>query len=223
MIKAVVFDLDDTLISERQYAESGFRVVSKFISNKYNLNQEEVFNTMIQLFEESSKEVFNRVLNNFRIEYAKEEILCLIKIYREHIPEIEFFDDVIPTLNKLRSKGIKIGIITDGYKETQSRKLEVLKCYELFDEIIITDDLGLEFWKPHEKAYRLIAEKLGVNLNEMIYIGDNISKDFISANKLRIMSVCINRHYGIYKNIEVNEEYLAMNNIESLEEIEVLV
>lgn len=223
MIKAVVFDLDDTLISEKQYVKSGFREVSKFISNKYNLNQEEVFNIMLQIFEESSKDVFNRVLNNFRIEYAKEEILCLIKIYREHIPEIEFFGDVIPTLNKLRSKGIKIGIITDGYKETQSRKLEVLKCYELFDEIIMTDELGREFWKPHEKAYRLIAEKLGVNLNEMIYIGDNISKDFISANKLRIMSVCINRHYGIYKNIEVNEEYLAMNNIESLEEIEVLV
>ena len=222
MVKAVVFDLDDTLISERQYIESGFKVVSKFIGDKYNLDNDIVFECMNMLFEESSKEVFNRVLDSFKIKYSKEELLYLIKVYREHTPEIEFFDDVIPTLEMLREKGMKLGIITDGYKETQSRKIEVLKCKELFDEIIITDEFGREFWKPHEKSYKLIAERLGVKLNEMIYVGDNVAKDFVTANELGITSICIQRNNRIYKGLEVEDnKYLPKEKIINLREIEI--
>ena len=42
MIKAVIFDLDDTLISESEYIKSGFESVSKEISNKYNLDYKDV-------------------------------------------------------------------------------------------------------------------------------------------------------------------------------------
>lgn len=224
MVKAVVFDLDDTLISERQYIESGFKVVSKFIGDKYNLDNDIVFECMNMLFEESSKEVFNRVLDSFKIKYSKEELLYLIKVYREHTPEIEFFEDVIPTLEMLREKGMKLGIITDGYKETQSRKIEVLKCKELFDEIIITDEFGREFWKPHEKSYKLIAERLGVKLNEMIYVGDNVAKDFVTANNMGIISVCVKRCEGVYKNlIKENKKYLPNKKINNLKEIGIII
>ena len=179
MIKAVVFDLDDTLISEKEYVLSGFKTVSKDISFKYNLNFEKVYEKMIVLFNESSQRVFDRILESFDIEYSKEDIVNLISIYRRHEPKIKFYDDVMPTIDKLKQIGIKIGIITDGYKETQRRKIKALRCEDLFDEIIVTDELGREFWKPHEKAYRIIAEKLDVKLHEMIYVGDNDTKDFI--------------------------------------------
>ncbi|CUO64635.1 HAD family hydrolase [Clostridium disporicum] len=219
MVKAVVFDLDDTLISERQYIESGFKVVSKFIGDKYNLDNDIVFECMNMLFEESSKEVFNRVLDSFKIKYSKEELLYLIKVYREHTPEIEFFDDVIPTLEMLREKGMKLGIITDGYKETQSRKIEVLKCKELFDEIIITDEFGREFWKPHEKSYKSIAERLGVKLNEMIYVGDNVAKDFVTANELGIATINVNRKSGMYKINRVDRKFLAKYKLNNISDI----
>ena len=220
MIKAVVFDLDDTLISERQYVLSGFNVVSKEISYRYNLDSSIVFMKMQELFDESSKEVFDRVLEVFNIDYKKEEIIDLINIYRNHKPEIEFYDDVIPTLEELKSKGIKVGIITDGYKETQRRKLDALKCNELFDEIIITDELGREFWKPHEKPYKMMAEKLGVELNEMAYIGDNVAKDFITANKIGVTTVCVERKKGIYFGEKVSEEFLPNHKIRKISEID---
>ena len=48
MIKAVIFDLDDTLISESEYIKSGFESVSKEISNKYNLDYKDMIkNTTI--------------------------------------------------------------------------------------------------------------------------------------------------------------------------------
>ena len=40
MIKAVIFDLDDTLISEKEYIKSGFKVISENIQDRYNINEE---------------------------------------------------------------------------------------------------------------------------------------------------------------------------------------
>ncbi len=219
MIKAVVFDLDDTLISERQYILSGFNVVSNELSNMYKLDRQEVYEKMISLFEESSKNVFNRILEHFNIKYSKDEIVNFINIYRNHKPNIEFFDDVIPTILDLRKRGIKTGIITDGYKETQRIKVEVLGCKELFDEIIITDELGREFWKPHERAYKMMAENLNVEFKEMIYVGDNITKDFITANLLGIKTIYIKRKLGVYKDVKYEEKYKATNEIKSTSEI----
>lgn len=219
MIKAVVFDLDDTLISEREYIKSGFKVVSNKIATDKRLNEDDVFNKALELFEISSKEVFNRLLYEFNVEYSKDYILELIKCYREHEPNISFFEDVIPTISTLKEQGYKLGIITDGYKETQLRKIEVLKCRELFDEIIITDELGGEFWKPHEKSYKMMAEKLNVGLDEMVYVGDNVDKDFIMANKLGVLTIHIERDSGIYQSINTDRKFLAKYKDKSVNNI----
>ncbi|MGU9332072.1 HAD family hydrolase [Clostridium perfringens] len=219
MIKAIVFDLDDTLISERDYIKSGFKVVSNYIEGKYSIDQKKVFNKMEELFKKSTKNVFNRTLEHFKIKYEKEDILKLISIYRNHVPDIKFFDDVIPTLEELRKRGYKLGIITDGYKETQNRKLNALKCREFFDEIIITDELGREYWKPHEKSYKLISEKLDIKPEEYIYVGDNSIKDFVNAKKIGVKTILIKRDLGIYSNNITNKDYMADYEISELKSL----
>ena len=62
MVKAVIFDLDDTLISERQYIESGYRHISKVLSKKLNKNEDELYQLLLNLLDESPKNVFNRLL-----------------------------------------------------------------------------------------------------------------------------------------------------------------
>ena len=219
MIKAIVFDLDDTLISERDYIKIGFKYVSKIISDRYKLDNNEVYEVMRELFKESPKNVFNRVLDNFNIKYKKEEVLYLVKEYREHKPNIEFYKDVIPTINKLRNNGYKLGIITDGYKETQNKKIDVLNCKTLFDEIIITDELGKEYWKPHERSYKLMSKKLNVDLSEMVYIGDNEAKDFVTANLLGVKTIRIERINGIYKENLLSNRYKAKYKLDCLEDL----
>ena len=178
---------------------------------------------MKELFAESTKNVFNRTLEYFHINYMNNEILELIDIYRNHKPKIKFFDDVIPTILELRRRGIKTGIITDGYKETQINKIEALNSRELFDEIIITDELGREFWKPHERSYKIMAKNLGVNFSEMIYVGDNEEKDFIGANKLGIYTSCIIRANGIYSKKLLDLGYKAKKYIYTLNMLEDII
>lgn len=219
MIKAVVFDLDDTLISERQYIESGFRVVAKYISESSNIDVQVIYETMMSLFEKSSKQVFNRLLDYFKLSYTDENIRELINIYRNHKPEISLYEDAKDILEYLYNKDIKLGIITDGYKNAQRNKLESLNIYKYFDYIVVTDELGREYWKPHKKSYNLVKDYLNLKYEEMMYVGDNEAKDFITANELGISTIMIDRGVGVYSNTQEEEKYKAKIQISNLNEL----
>lgn len=219
MIKAVVFDLDDTLISEHEYIRSGFNVVAHELSVKYQLLQEDVFLKLMNLFQESPKNVFNRLLDFYQVDYTIEEIKELIAIYRHHLPNISLYEDAKFILNQLSEKSLKLGIITDGYQVTQRNKLLSLGIDAYFDSIVVTDELGREFWKPHARPYELIKAQLGVEFNEMIYIGDNVSKDFVTAKKLGINTIHIKRDEGVYIDLKYDEDYQADYQINSLEQV----
>ena len=219
MIKAVIFDLDDTLISENEYIKSGFNVVAKYIHQQYGKEQKDIYKELIQLYKNDSKNVFNRWFDKNKIKYKDVEIKEIINIYRCHKPNIKFYNDVIPTIKELKKRKIKIGIITDGYIQTQKAKLEAINAKDLFDEIIITDELGKEFWKPHPKAFELIKKKMGVGFEEMIYIGDNPEKDFYIGSIYPINCIRICRNDSIYKNNNYKNGTKEKYKIENLEEI----
>ena len=223
MIKAIVFDLDDTLISEREYIRSGFKVVSEKIGKEYKLDINHVNELMYNLFNESSKNVFNKVLDKLNITYDFNYIKELINTYREHMPDINLYTDAKEILEYLYSTDLKLGIITDGYKITQRNKLKVLDIEKNFDCVVVTDELGIEYWKPHRQSYDFIKEQLGLEYEEMVYIGDNIAKDFITANKLGMTTICIVREEGIYCNIQKEEGYKAKYKINNLNEIKRLL
>jgi putative hydrolase of the HAD superfamily len=207
MVKAVIFDLDDTLIPERQYIESGFHHIAKIISNKFEISEEQVFRDLMALFKESPKNVFDRLLNKHKIDCTKKMIADLVEEYRNHFPKISFYDDVLNCLEHLKSKNIKVGIITDGYANTQRQKLRAVKAYEYFDEIILTDELGREYWKPHPRAFEEMRAKLKVKFNEMIYVGDNPEKDFYVSNIYPIKTIRIIRKDREHELIHKDKKY----------------
>lgn len=219
MIKAVVFDLDDTLISEYEYIQSGFRVIANFLSEKYQLSSEDAFSTLMNLFHKNPKNVFNRILEFYQIEYTMEEIKELIHLYRNHLPNISLYDDAKFILKQLSERNLKLGLITDGYKETQRNKLNSLNISHYFDSIIVTDELGRDFWKPHAKPYQLMRDELEVEFGEMIYIGDNLSKDFITAKQLGMKTIHIIRNEGVYKDLNFDQSYQAHQQIPTLEQV----
>lgn len=56
--------------------------------------------------------------------------------------------------------------------------MKVIGTEKYFDHIIITEELGSEYWKSHHMAFDLIKQKLEVEFDEMVYVGDNPEKDF---------------------------------------------
>ena len=202
MVKAIIFDLDDTLISEKAYVKSGYKHVAKILSKDFKLNEKQTFEQLWSLFLQEPQMVFNRFLD-------------------AHI--IEFYPDVLPLLEQLKKIDIKRGIVTDGFAVSQKQKLKVLNAAEYFDEIIVTDELGREYWKPHPKAFEVIAKRLDVEYEEMVYVGDNPQKDFYIGKIYPIRTVRILREEsGVYKDAayleDVKENYLIYN-LEELQDI----
>lgn len=198
-IKAVVFDLDDTLISEKQFVESGYRCVAEIISGSTGIGTINVFEMLKELFNKNTQNVFNRLFDKLQIRYDNDNIRGLVEEYRNHLPDIQFYDDVIPCLEKLKDNGIKTGIITDGYISTQRKKLKALNAEKYFDHIILTEELGREYWKPHPRAFELMNKILQVKFDEMVYVGDNPEKDFYIGHLYPIKTVRICRE-GLYNN-----------------------
>ncbi|TMN21937.1 HAD family hydrolase [Lentibacillus cibarius] len=221
MTRAVIFDLDDTLISERKYVESGYLHIAKIIKKSYGKDEEELYNLLIDLYKDSPKKVFNRLFDKLGVAYSQSDIMELVKDYRNHLPNIDFFDDVLPCLGLLKEKNIKIGIITDGYASAQRQKLKAVKAVNYFNEIIVTDELGKEYWKPHPKSFEVMKEKLNVKFNDMIYIGDNPEKDFYIGSMYPIKTIRIYRD-GVYKdknylsNIKEDYSIHTLNELNSI-------
>lgn len=199
MVKAVIFDLDDTLISEKEYIKSGYMHIAELLQKKYGIHSASSYSDLLSIFAESPINVFNRLLSHYQIDYNSETITELVTAYRQHDPNITFYNDVMPCIQLLKERGILTGIITDGYAFSQRQKLKVLKAKNLFEEIIVTDELGRGYWKPHPKAYELMSQKLNVAFDQMIYVGDNPEKDFHISKLYPITTVRINR-MGVHQN-----------------------
>lgn len=221
MVKVVVFDLDDTLISEKEYIRSGYLHVAGIIEDRFAMDKKQVFDELMSLFNVSPLNVFNRLYDKYQIKYSKEMILDLVKEYRGHFPDIQFYDDVLPCLSELKRAGIKVGIITDGYAIAQRKKLKAIQANEYFDEIIVTDELGRDYWKPHPKAFELMKEKFRVNFDEMIYVGDNPEKDFYISKTYPIKTVRIIRDgvhsdKNYFRDIKEDIKIISLKDIKNL-------
>lgn len=97
-IKDVIFDLDDTLYSEKDYIRSGYKKIAN------HLGREDAFEKLWNYFVEG-KQAIDEYLSELGEETRKEE--CL-KIYREQIPNICLYDGVLETIKNLKNRGIKI-------------------------------------------------------------------------------------------------------------------
>lgn len=188
-LDAVIFDLDDTLYSEKAYVRSGYRKIAE------HFGKPELAEQMWAVFERGGRAI-DEVLEANGLEAHKEEAL---HIYRFQEPEIHLYPGVAELLARIR-RTKKVGIITDGRPEGQRAKLRALGLCAMVDEIIVTDELGgVAFRKPNAAAFRLMQERIKQPYEKMIYIGDNTKKDFLAPQKLGMKWIWFNNPDGIHR------------------------
>lgn len=224
-MQVVIFDLDDTLISEKQYIESGYRVIASELEQRFAVPKQsgpssyEIYEKLMELLHADTKNVFNRLFEEYAIPYTKEDIGQLVQKYRSHRPEISFYEDVTPVLTRLRAMGMKLAIISDGYAITQRNKIEVLHADQYFDRIILTDELGREFWKPNARAFEILQQEFQVPFEDMVYIGDNPEKDFYIRKTYPIHTVRMIRPDAVYDGRQYLEGIQEERRITRMDEL----
>lgn len=195
-LEAIVFDLDDTLYSEKEFVKGGLKEVATLFSNS-----KDAYQKMWKYFEEgypAIDEFLNQEEKKSKI--TKEQ--C-IKKFDEHKPMLELYNGLIPMFLRLRERKKKICLITDGRVLAQTNKINTLHIKEFFDEIIITDELAgngtvFAFRKPNTISFKIMKMRLGIPYSKMAYVGDNFKKDFIASNKLGMESIYFSNTDSIY-------------------------
>lgn len=197
MIRLVIFDLDNTLYDELLFLKSAYKNISRYLSLKYNLNELEIYKELLDILEKNDPtfRILDCILEKYKIE--KKEIKTLLNIFYNSLDDIEPYEDTIIVLESLKEKGYFLVLQTDGNAELQKKKIEKLGLKEYFDDIIYTDE---KYGKIHRKPSPIplidIINKFNVPPTQSAFIGDNIFKDFISPNRLEMLSIRILK--GIY-------------------------
>ena len=149
----VAFDLDDTLYPEREFVQSGFAAVAQHLADLGVIDAESFFQTATGLFVAGTRgNIFNLALERLAVGFQVERIGELVRVYREHRPQIRPFADSTNLLKFLKEKGAVLALISDGPFQTQQNKLRALGLEAYFDHLVFTGAHGEDWGKPSPRA-----------------------------------------------------------------------
>ncbi|HSH02152.1 MAG TPA: HAD family hydrolase [Anaerolineae bacterium] len=224
-IQAVIFDLDDTLIS---WAEAGpwqerspiyfGRIYHRLAAYGCDLPDEEIFiNSALATIKRAWAEarqtyvapaigtIVKTCLDYLGINYDGIDINELLIAYGwGPVPGVKLYHDTLPLLAALRARNYKIGLITNSALTMWMRDVEMYHygLMPYFDARITSGDTG--YIKPHPHIYQHILQLLNVQPKEAVFVGDNPAFDILGANNAGLTSIWIdpphlNRDLGTVK------------------------
>ncbi len=200
-IRAVLFDLDNTLIDFSNMKRECCRAaIAAMIDAGLPLSEEEAMKRLFSLYKVygiEHKQIFQKFLRKImgKIDYR---ILAKgIAAYRRRQSGIlSLYPHVRSTLLKLKAMGLKLAIVSDAPRLNAWLRLAEMDLVEYFDVVITAGDVKKK--KPHGLPFKSALKKLGLKADEVLFVGDNPQKDIAGAKKLGIKS-CLAKYGQVFK------------------------
>lgn len=219
-IRTIVFDLDDTLYAERDFAYSGFDAVGRWLKERMACPVDPA-TRMRQLFETGNRRrVFDELLLELRCPDVGRMVPAMIECYRNHFPVIKLMPDAERALARW-SGSFFLGLISDGPLRTQQQKVQALDLERRLNRVILTDEWGPAYWKPHPRAFEIMERESGQSGSACVYIADNPAKDFVAPNSLGWRTVRIRRPGGVYADMSPPPGGCEQFQVQSLDEVDI--
>lgn len=198
-IKAVLWDLDDTLYSRVNAARCVFPLMFKELLyvGRSDEEIEEMADFMKANFKRNSvihEDVFSALFKRYPPDkpYIRED--C-VNFYHEHISKFaKPFPDVTDIIKSLRKLGIKTAVVTNVAEDrvySQNRKIAALGIGDLFDAIVYSGELGVH--KPDRRIFDEAVKLLGVSNKECLFVGDDPISDVAGALSADMEVIWIDR------------------------------
>ena len=190
-IKAVLFDLDETVLDRSKTLEFYLAWQSTEHLNLPDEDCDKYTQRFLELDNNGSvgkEKVYAELVKEFSIDdYTAVELtqtyndmLGRFVVGRRHITE---------SISVLKSQGLKTGIVSNGRSPFQEEKIESLGLTSLFDTILVSEAAG--FRKPDKEIFELASKNLDVKPAECVFVGDNPVADIEGANNAGMFSVFI--------------------------------
>ncbi len=224
-MKLILFDLDNTLFNfkdcweyalTRLFDHFELEVDIEIFKNKfieYDLKYWTIYeNGECDIDYLRNKRLMD-TLKDFNININYEDATMYFNVFFNYVIEyIKPNVKNIELLKNLKSK-YKLGILTNGKILEQKRKINSLNLNTIFeeDEIFISEKIGYE--KPDKKAFKYVLDKLNVEPENTIYVGDSIRNDVKGALNTGIKAVWFNVEYLKSE----NKDFFQISRLQDLE------
>jgi len=197
MIKAVVFDLDNTLVDFMRMKEQAVvSAVEAMIDAGLPMEKKKAYEKIFEIYDREGIEdqkVFDKFLEEElgRIDY---KILAAgIVAYRKaKEASLVPYPHVRYALMELLRKGLKLGVVSDAPRLQAWTRLAQVGLHHYFQVVVTFDDCGER--KPSPLPFKIAISRLGVEPNETIMVGDWVERDIVGAKKLGMVTVFV--RYG---------------------------
>ncbi len=203
MIKAVLFDLDNTLIDfmrmKRNSCEAG---ISAMIDAGLKVNKEKALKKLFKLYDIyglEEKKIFQKFLKKETGSVDYRILANAIVAYRSvRTSYLHPFPHTDYVLLKLKSKGIKLAIVTDAPRLKAWLRLMAMKIGNFFDVVVAFEDT--KELKPSSLPFEAALNKLKLTPEECLMVGDLPHRDIEGAKKLGIKTC-----FAKYGNLKVKK------------------
>jgi putative hydrolase of the HAD superfamily len=199
VIKAVLFDLGGTLIKTDSVS-----IILKRILTKHGIQ------VQVNIDETDFDEIAKEMSRDYGLPYRKFWRIYNVKLLKkvglgENLEKLadsitdewwdnvglELYPEVKDTLLMLRRQGLKLGIVTNGFRKDIDDILSRVGLAEQFDVTVGVDDVGKP--KPEKKMFLYALEKMAVKPHEALFVGDTLDADYKGAEGAGLKPLLIDR------------------------------
>ena len=210
MIRAVVFDLDNTLVDfmamKRQAVDAA---VDAMIDAGLDMDFDRVRGHINRIYDQEGIEyqkVFDRLLIDVLGDVDHKVLAAGIVAYRRaREAALKPYPHVSATLMELVKNGVRLAVLSDAPIREAWLRLSYIGFHHIFDHVVTFDDTGRR--KPDPLPFRHVLDLLGVSPSEALMVGDWAERDIVGATAVG-MKTAFAAYGDSFGNQNVNADYV---------------
>ena len=192
MIRAIIFDLDNTLldfVKMKQFAVKA--AITAMIEAGLNVDEEKAYQDIFDLYVEKgweNQQVFDDYLNQ-TVGKVSNKILAagIVSYRRAREATLLVYPNVNKTLIELIKMGIQLSVVSDAPSREAWMRLYYLNLHHVFDPVLTFDDTGVR--KPSPKPFEMALEIMKSTPDEVLMIGDWPERDVVGAKQIGMKTI----------------------------------
>jgi len=205
-IRAIMFDLDDTLHDDTYAFTSAAEEVAAEIAAEHGIDalalkqayvaQAEGFWQRLTAAELKTKlslwraNLWGEALRSVGLDDARlaQASAAKYNVYRKKY--FALFPGALDLLRRLKGAGMKLALLTNGVSETHREKIALLQIAEYFDAVFLADEVGMV--KPDPLLFAHACTRLGASPRHSCMVGDRYERDISGALAAGLYTIWIN-------------------------------
>ena len=192
MIKAIIFDLDNTLLDFMKMKQFAVKAAITAMNEAgLNINEDQAYKDIFKLYESKgweNQQVFDDFLmQNFGKVSNKILAAGIVSYRRAREATLLVYPNVNKTLIELIKMGIQLAVVSDAPSREAWMRLYYLNLHHVFDPVLTYDDSGAH--KPSPKPFEMALDILNVNSDEALMIGDWPDRDVVGASQIGMKTI----------------------------------